>query len=161
MRRMTLGKSSQTLTPQKWEPSVQMGVVMPARMWQGGPMYLDEFRMDAAELGDFVHGSGVDFFLGVEAGAHGPFVEEMEERAGFDEANGFCVGQKIERDFGADAAIEKCVFGGPGVVHGALIDFACARIFSEQLRCDEVGLARVGESEKRARAGDHAVALVL
>jgi hypothetical protein len=38
MRRGTLGKSSQTLTPQKWEPSVQMGVVMPVRKLQGGPM---------------------------------------------------------------------------------------------------------------------------
>ena len=43
-----------------------------------------EFGMDLAELGDFVHGGGVDFFLGVEAGAHGPFVEEMEEGTGFD-----------------------------------------------------------------------------
>ena len=33
-----------------------------------------EFGMDFAELGDFVHGGLVDFFLGVEAGAHGPFV---------------------------------------------------------------------------------------
>src|SRR6516165_6315288 len=39
MRRWMLGKSSQTFTPQKCEPSVQMGVVIPARRWQGGPMY--------------------------------------------------------------------------------------------------------------------------
>jgi len=38
MRRAILGKSSQTFTPQKCEPSVQMGVVMPARTWHGGPM---------------------------------------------------------------------------------------------------------------------------
>ncbi len=38
MRRTMLGKSSQTLTPQKWEPSVQMGVVTPALRWQGGPI---------------------------------------------------------------------------------------------------------------------------
>jgi hypothetical protein len=38
MRRRVLGKSSQTFMPQKWEPSVQMGVVMPARRWHGGPM---------------------------------------------------------------------------------------------------------------------------
>jgi len=37
MRRSILGKSSQTFTPQKCEPSVQMGVVMPARTWHGGP----------------------------------------------------------------------------------------------------------------------------
>ena len=30
-RRSTLGKSSQTFTPQKCEPSVQIGVVIPAR----------------------------------------------------------------------------------------------------------------------------------
>lgn len=37
MRRWTLGKLSHTFTPQKWEPSVQMGVEMPARRWHGGP----------------------------------------------------------------------------------------------------------------------------
>ena len=31
MRRVTFGKSSQTFTPQKCEPSVQIGVVIPAR----------------------------------------------------------------------------------------------------------------------------------
>ena len=65
-----------------------------------------ELWMDGAEFGDFVHGGVVDFFLGVEASAHGPFVEEMQERAGFDEANGFCVRKKIERDFGRNAAVE-------------------------------------------------------
>jgi len=122
---------------------------------------LGEFGMDAAEFRDFVHGGGVDFFLCVEAGAHGPFVEKMEERAGFDEANGFGVGEKIESDFGRDAAGEESVFGGPGVVHGALVHFAGARIFFEELRGDEVGLARVGEGEEGTRAGNHAMALVL
>ena len=98
-----LGKSSQTFTPQKWEPSVQMGVVMLARRWQGGPMRLANGG-GLGELGDFVHAGGVDFFLGVEAGAHGPFVEEMEEGTGLDEADGFCVGEKVERDFGLDPA---------------------------------------------------------
>src|ERR1700756_5660821 len=51
-----------------------------------------QLRMNLAELGDFVERGLVDFFLGVEAGAHGPFVKEMEEGAGFYEANGFCVG---------------------------------------------------------------------
>ncbi len=69
-----------------------------------------EFGMDFAELGEFVHGGLVDFFLGVEAGAHGPFVEEMEERAGFVEADGFGVREKIERDLWEHAAIEKFVF---------------------------------------------------
>src|SRR5713226_7156175 len=65
-----------------------------------------EFGVDFAELGDFVHGGLVDFFLGVEAGAHGPFVDEVEKRAGFVEANGFGVGKKIESKFRGDAAIE-------------------------------------------------------
>ena len=51
-----------------------------------------ELGMDLAELGYFVHAGGVDFFLGVEAGAHGPFVEEVEEGAGLDEADGFGIG---------------------------------------------------------------------
>src|SRR5271154_7101587 len=38
IRRSMLGKSSQTFTPQKCEPSVQIGVEIPARKWHGGPM---------------------------------------------------------------------------------------------------------------------------
>src|SRR6266436_9423956 len=52
-----------------------------------------EFVVDFVELSDFIHGGLVDFFLGVEAGAHGPFVDEMQERAGFVEADGFGVGK--------------------------------------------------------------------
>ena len=120
-----------------------------------------ELGMDLAELGDFVHAGGVDFFLGVEAGAHGPFVEEMEERAGLDEANGFGVGEKIESDFGLDAGIDEFIFGGPGVLHGAVVEFFGAGILGEESGSDVVGVAGVGESEERAGAGDHAVALVL
>ncbi len=69
-----------------------------------------ESGMDFAELGELVHGGLVDFFLGVEAGAHGPFVNEMEERAGFVEADGFGVREEIKGDFGRDAAVEKFVF---------------------------------------------------
>src|SRR6266852_5723691 len=65
-----------------------------------------EFGVDFAELGEFVHGGLVDFFLGVEAGAQDPFVEEMEKRAGFVETDGFGVGEKVESDFGRHAAIE-------------------------------------------------------
>src|SRR5277367_2340035 len=72
----------------------------------GGADVLGELRVDLAELGDFIHAGGVDFFLGVEAGAHGPFVEEMEEGTGFDEADGFGVGEKIESDFRGDACVE-------------------------------------------------------
>src|SRR5208337_3365753 len=120
-----------------------------------------ELGMDFAELGDLVHGGVVDFFLGVEAGAHGPFVEEMEEGTGFDEADGLGVGKQVEGDFGRDAAVEELVFGGPGVTHGAGVEFQGAGIFLEKLGGDVVGLAGVGEREKRAGAGDHAVTLVL
>ncbi len=65
-----------------------------------------EFGVDFAELCDFVHGGLVDFFLSVEASPHGPFVDEMEERAGFVKADGFGVGEKIEGELRGDAAIE-------------------------------------------------------
>ena len=120
-----------------------------------------ELGMDFAELGDFVHAGGVDFFLGVEAGAHGPFVEEMEQGAGFDEADGFGVREEIEGGFEWDAAIEELVFGGRGVVHGAVVEFFGARILREESGSDVVGVASVGESEQRAGPGDHAMALVL
>src|SRR6266446_1514490 len=118
MRREVLGKSSQTLMPQKWEPSVQMGVEMPGRA-----DVARKLGMDFAELGDFVHGGLIDFFLSVEAGAHGPFVEEMEERTGFVEADGLGVWQEIESDFRGDAAVEELIFRGPSVAHGAVVNF--------------------------------------
>src|SRR5258705_312843 len=117
--------------------------------------------MDFAELGDFIHGGLVDFFLGVEAGAHGSFVDEMEERTGFVESDGFGVGEEIEGDFGGYAAIEECVFCGSGVMYGAVVDFFGARIVGEEHGCDVIGLVGVCESEKRVRAGDHAMMLVL
>lgn len=120
-----------------------------------------QLRMDLTKLGDFVHGGGVDFFLSVEAGAHGPFVEKVEEGTGLDEAYGFGIREEIESDFKWDAAIEKAVLGGPGVVHGAIVEFFCAGILHEQSGSDVVGFARVGESEQRAGARDHAMALVL
>ncbi len=126
-----------------------------------GADVLGELGMDLADLGDFIHRGGVDFFLGVEAGAHGPFVEEVEEGAGLDEANGFGVGEEIEGDFGGDAFVEEFIFGGPGVVHGAVVEFFSTGILGEESGSDVVGVAGVGESEEGPGAGDHAVALVL
>ena len=103
--------------------------------------------MDFAELCDFVHGGRVDFFLSVEAGAHGPFVEEMQERASFDEANGFGIGEKVESDFGRHPAVEEFIFCGPRFVHGAFVKFPGAGIFLKKLGSDVVGFARVGECE--------------
>src|SRR6266850_833029 len=120
-----------------------------------------KFWMDFAELGDFVHGSLIDFFLRVEAGAHRPFVNEMEERAGFIQTDGLGVGEEIESDFRRYAAIEELIFCVPGVVYGAVVDFFCAWVGGEEHRGDVVRFAGVGQSEERARAGDHAMALVL
>ena len=117
--------------------------------------------MNFAELRDLVHRGLVDFFLRIETSAHGPFVQEVKERTGFDEADGFGVGKKVEGEFGFDAAIDELIFCGPGVVHGAIVDFFGARIFLKEHGSDVVGLAGVGEGKERARAGDHAMALVL
>ena len=117
--------------------------------------------MDFTKLSDFIHGGLIDFFLSVEARAHGPFVEKMEERAGFVEADGLGVGENVESDFKGHAAVEERVFGGPGVVHGAIVDFFGARVGGEKRGRDVVGFARVGEGEQRTRARDHAMALVL
>ena len=84
--------------------------------------------MDLAELGHFIERGLVDFFLGVEAGAHGPFVEEMEEGAGFDEADRFRVGENVKGHFGGDATVEELIFGGPDFSHGAVVELAGARI---------------------------------
>src|SRR5215471_14959762 len=89
-----------------------------------------KLRMDFAELGDFVHRSAVDFFLRVEAGAHRPFMEEMEKGASLDQADRFCIGKQIKSDFRRNPAIEKLILGGPSVAHGALIEFFGARILT-------------------------------
>ena len=75
----------------------------------GGADVFGELGVDLAELGNFVHAGGIDFFLGVEAGAHRPFVEKVQERAGFDEANRFRVRKKIQRKFCRNAAVEQFV----------------------------------------------------
>lgn len=106
--------------------------------------------MDFAELCDFVHGGGIDFFLGVEASTHGPLVEEVKERAGLDEANGFGIGKKVESDFGRDAAVEEFVFGGPGFVHGAIVNFPGTRIILKKFRSNVVGFTGVSQGEQRA-----------
>ena len=85
----------------------------------------------------------------------------MEERAGFDEADGFCVGKKIESDLRRDAAIEKLIFGGPGVLHGAKVEFLRTRIFVQKHGSDEVRFASVGEGEQWTGSRDHTMALVL
>src|SRR6201987_879701 len=59
----------------------------------GGADVTREFGENFADLLHFLDGGLVDLFLGVEAGAHSPFVEKVQERAGFDEANRFRVGK--------------------------------------------------------------------
>ena len=70
-------------------------------------------------------------------------------------------GSKIESEFERDAAIEKFVLGLPGDGHGFLIDFAGANVAGDQRGRKEIRRTRVGKREKRTRAGNHAMALVL
>src|SRR5579859_3280219 len=113
-----------------------------------------EFGMDFAKLCYFVHRSLKNFFLGIKAGAHGPFVEKMEERARFVEANGFGVGENVKRNLERHTPIEKLTLSGPGVVHGAFVSFLGPRIRGQKHGRDVIRFARVGEREQRARAGD-------
>src|SRR5215472_5168791 len=85
----------------------------------------------------------------------------MEKRAGFVKADGFCVWENVQSDFEGNAAVEKLIFGGPGVVHSAVVSFLGARIRGEKHGRDVVGLARVGKREQRPRTRNHAMALVL
>src|SRR5947209_9321540 len=85
----------------------------------------------------------------------------MEERAGFVEADGFGVGKKIESAFRRNAAVEELILGGPGVEHGAIVQFFGARVSGKERGSDVVRLASVSKSEEWARSGDHAMTLVL
>src|SRR5258708_13981225 len=64
----------------------------------GGADVSSGFGVDFGELGGFVHGGLVVFFLGVEAGAHGPFVAWMWGRAGSVEAVGLGVRGELENE---------------------------------------------------------------
>jgi len=44
---------------------------------------------------EFFHGGCVDFLLSIEAGPHGPFVKQVEQAAGLDEADGGGVRQHV------------------------------------------------------------------
>src|SRR6202008_1103092 len=120
-----------------------------------------KFWMHLADLGNFVHGGIVDFFLSVETGAHGPFMKKMQERTSLDEANGFGVWQQIKSDFRRYAKIEELVLRRPGITHGAFVDFLGPGILAKKHRSDVIGLACIGKREKGTRTGNHAVALVL
>src|SRR5260370_6498273 len=122
---------------------------------------LRKLGMYLTQLRNFVHGGLVNLFLGVEAGAHGPFMEKMQERTAFDKPDGFGVGKEVERNFDWHAAVEKLILGGPGFLHCTVVDFFGARIVGNEHGQDVIWVARVGERKERARTGDHAVALVL
>ena len=65
------------------------------------PEVSSERRKRGADLLDLFHRGLVNLLLRVEAGAHRPLVQQMQQRAGFDQANGFRVRQQVERDFAA------------------------------------------------------------
>jgi len=86
-------------------------------------------------------------------------VEQVEERAGLDQADYFGVGQQVESELAA-RAIEEFVLSGPGVGHRAFVDFAaCALPRISMGVMKSVRACR--EDQQRTRAGDHAMALVL
>ena len=114
-RRTALGKSRQTGTPQKCEPSVQRGEIRPLRTTQGGPEVAREPGVDAAHLVELVHRRQVDLFLRVEAGAQRPLVHERQERARLDHPQRRGVGQHVQRELVRHAEREQAVLGVPGV----------------------------------------------
>ncbi len=105
-----------------------------------------KLRVDFTKLGNFVHRSIVDFFLGVEASAHGPFVKEMKERAGLNKANGFGVGKNVKSDLRGNAAVEQFILGGPGIMHSAIVDFLRARIAGKKHGRDVIRISRIGQA---------------
>ena len=147
--RWMLGKSVQTFTPQKWDLGADGSGDSGAEIARRTDV-TREFGEHFAHLFHFFDGGLIDLFLGVEAGAHRPFVEKVKERAGFDESNRFRIGQKIERKFRRNAAIEQLVFRGPGLVHRAFVDFESARIIANQRGSDE-SVVRVSASVSSGR----------
>ena len=103
MRRSTSGKLRQTGTPQKCVPSVQRGRTRPLRTKQGGPTWRTSCGVHRAHLLDLVHRRLPDLALRVQAGAHRPLVEQVEQRARLLEAHGERVRQHVERELRRDA----------------------------------------------------------
>ena len=47
------------------------------------------------QLLQLIHGCLINFFLGVETGAHRPFMEQVQKRTGFHDTDGFRIGQEV------------------------------------------------------------------
>ena len=117
-----LGKLRQTGTPQKWVPSVQRGEIRPLRTTHGGPTYRASLRVDLrADLRDLVHRGEIDLFLGVEARAQRPLVQEGDERARLHHAQRLGVRQHVHRELERHAELEQPVLRVPCVPHRALV----------------------------------------
>ena len=67
-------------------------------------------RESCADLSNFFQRCLINLFLGVEAGPHGPFMQQMQQRTSFDQANRLGIRQQIKREFRRDAAVESSFF---------------------------------------------------
>jgi signal transduction histidine kinase len=117
--------------------------------------------IERAHLFDFLNRRRIDFLLRIEAGPHGPFVQQMQQRSRFHHANRRGVRQQVERQIGRDAAIDQLALRRPRFFHRLPIERESFRIAGNQARRDVIGRPARDQPQKRPRARNHAMPLVL
>ena len=121
-----------------------------------------QLRVHGAHLLDLVHRGLPDLALRVQAGAHRPLVQQVEQRARLLEAHRERVRQHVERELRRDAAARAGARARPtpprpprGRARGR------PGSSRDQLGLDHVDARRHAAREQRPRARHHAVSLVL
>ena len=122
-----------------------------------------QLRVHRAHLLDLVHRGVPDLALRVQAGAHRPLVEQVQQRAGFLEAHRERVGQQVERELRERRRVASSRSrASPRVASTASVEERVAgRVLADQLGLHDVDVRRHGAREQRSRARHHAVALIL
>ena len=140
--RCVRGKSRQTGTPQKCEPSVQRGRTSPRAHEAGRADVAHQLGVHGAHLRDLVHRGLPDLALRVQTGAHRPLVQQVEQGAGLFEADRERVREHVERELRRDAAGQQARARVPGRFDRLREQRVAGRILADQLRLDHVDARR-------------------
>ena len=117
--------------------------------------------MHGTDLLQLLHRSGVDLLLSVEARAHGPFVEQVQQASGLDQTHRCRVRQHIDGKRGRDTHVEQLVPGLPGLLHGLVVEVLDLRVPAHQHGRNVVGFGTGSGRQQRTRTRHHAMPLVL
>jgi hypothetical protein len=120
-----------------------------------------ELGVHAAQLLDLVHRRLPDLALGVETGAQGPLVQQVQQRTRLLETDRRRVGKHVQRQLWLHPKVEEPSTHVPLLLHDLLEQRVAVRIRADELGLHHVDAGRHRAREQRTRARHGAVTLVL